>query len=220
MTSDTCREMRAALGAAALTGRDGADDIALRAHLDGCADCRAELRELTSVARALPRADPSRLEQAAPQPPPALAQRVLDGVARRRRQRQDRVRRRAVLGVAAAFVAAAVIVATLLFLPSGPDGTKVAFPRAAGGVTAHATLRSNSAGTVVSFHVEGLHEGAYYWLWLTDEDGQRVGAGTFRGTPKGIDLTMTAAVALRDARRIWVTDNSKAIVLDSPLHAL
>jgi hypothetical protein len=219
MTSDACREMRAALGAAALIGRDAADDLALRAHLDGCADCRAELRELSSVARALPLADPSRFQQAAPQPPPALAQRVLDGVARQRVQRRNRVRRRTVLGVAAAFVAAAAIVATVLLLPGGSGGTEVAFPTAAEGVTAHATLHGNAAGTVVSFHVEGLHEGAYYWLWLTDEEGHRVGAGTFRGTSKPVDVTMTAAVTLSEARRIWVTDKRDAVVLDSRLRA-
>ena len=33
---DPCRDLRGALGAAALGGIDPADDIALRAHLDGC----------------------------------------------------------------------------------------------------------------------------------------------------------------------------------------
>jgi len=217
MASDACREMRAALGAAALAGRDGADDVALRAHLDGCADCRAELRDLTSVARALPLPNPSRLEHAAPQPSPALAQRVLDDVARHRMQRRHRVGRRAVLGAAAACVAAAAVWAAVLLVPGGSGGTDVPFPQTAGGVAAHATLRSNSAGTVVSFHVQGLHEGSYYWLWLTDEDGQRVAAGTFRGTSRPVDLTMTAAVPLRDARRIWVTDKSNAVVFDTRL---
>ena len=51
--SDPCRDWRGALGAAALGGIDPAEEIGLRAHLDGCATCRAELRELTAVARAL-----------------------------------------------------------------------------------------------------------------------------------------------------------------------
>lgn len=220
MTSDACREMRAALGAAALVGRDGADDVALRAHLDGCADCRAELRELTSVARALPLADPSRLEQAAPQPSPSLAQRVLDDVARHRMQRRHRVRRRAVLGAAAACVAAAAIWAAVLLLPGGSPGTEVPFPQTAGGVAAHASLHTKSSGTVVSFHVKGLHDGAYYWLWLTDEDGQRVPAGTFRGTSRPVELTMNVAVQLQDARRIWLTDRRNAVVLDAPLRGV
>ena len=51
--SDPCRDWRGALGAAALGEIDPAEEIGLRAHLDGCAACRAELRELTAVARAL-----------------------------------------------------------------------------------------------------------------------------------------------------------------------
>jgi predicted anti-sigma-YlaC factor YlaD len=217
MTSDACREMRAALGAAALAGVDPVDDIALRAHLDGCPDCRAELRELILVARALPLADPEQVEQAVPQPSPGLAERVLDRVARQRARRRDRVRRRALLAAAAAAAVAAVIVASVLFL-SGSDsgGTQVAFPRTAG-VTAHATLRGHAAGTEVAFHVEGLHVGDYYWLWLTDEDDHRVAAGTFRGTSGPVDVTMTAAIRLRETRRIWVTEDAKAdvVVLDT-----
>jgi len=52
--------MRAAMGSVALGGTEPAETLALRAHLDGCAECRAELRELTSVAAALPFADPAR----------------------------------------------------------------------------------------------------------------------------------------------------------------
>ena len=51
--TDPCRDWRGALGAAALGRLDPAEEIGLRAHLDGCADCRAELRELTAVANAL-----------------------------------------------------------------------------------------------------------------------------------------------------------------------
>ena len=51
--TEPCREWRGALGAAALGGLDPAEQIALRAHLDGCAVCRAELRDLTAVARVL-----------------------------------------------------------------------------------------------------------------------------------------------------------------------
>ncbi len=166
------------------------------------------------MARALPLADAQRLEQAAPQPSPALAQRVLDGVARQRRQRRDRVRRRAVLGAAAALVVAAAIVGAVLLLPGGSGGTEVAFPTT-NGAAAHATLHGNSAGTVVSFHVEGLRDGAYYWLWLTGDEGHRVGAGTFRGTPTPVDLTLTAAIKLGDTRRIWVTDKRDNVVLDT-----
>src|SRR5882762_1109878 len=102
--SDACREMRAALGAVALGGADPAEALALRAHLDGCAECRAELRELTSVAAALPLADPARTTGGLPQPPTALAKRVLGRVAAERTARRTRTRRR--VAVAAATSAA------------------------------------------------------------------------------------------------------------------
>ena len=51
--TDGCRDWRGAIGAAALGRIDPAEEIALRAHLDGCAACRAELRELTAAARVL-----------------------------------------------------------------------------------------------------------------------------------------------------------------------
>jgi anti-sigma factor RsiW len=82
MTSDACRELRPALGAAALGNADEAERLALLAHLDGCPECRAELRELTSVATALPLADPARVEGALTQPPTTLAQRVVEALGR------------------------------------------------------------------------------------------------------------------------------------------
>ena len=88
---DPCRDLRGALGAAALGGIDSADDIALRAHLDGCAACRAELRELTLVAGALAAVPLSAVDAAPAEPSGALGSRVLERLARER----DVVRSRA-----------------------------------------------------------------------------------------------------------------------------
>jgi hypothetical protein len=63
----------------------------------------------------------------------------------------------------------------------------------------------------------GLDEGDWYWLWLTGEDGKRVAAGTFRGTGDDVDVTLTAALPLDAARRIWVTDADDEIVLDAQI---
>ncbi len=124
------------------------------------------------------------------------------------------------LAAAAAIIVAAVITAAVLLVPgSGSGGTEVAFPRT-DGVAAHATLRAKAAGTEVSFHVEGLDDGDYYWLWLTGANGRPVGAGTFRGTAGAVDLTMTAAIRLRDTKRIWVTDKDNVPVLDTHLPGL
>jgi putative zinc finger protein/anti-sigma-K factor RskA len=214
--SEACREWRAALGAAALGGTDPAGDLALRAHLDGCAQCRAELRELTSVAHLLPLTDPDGLPDALPQPSSALSARVLDRVARERQQRVRHRRRRVAAAAGAALLAAAAIVAVVMFVPSSSSGTKVLFPTE-NGARASATLRARPAGTEVAFRVQGLHPGDYYWLWVTGDDGDRIPAGTFQGANGPVNVTMTAAVPLQEARRVWVTDAQNNVVLDTHL---
>jgi anti-sigma factor RsiW len=214
--SEACREWRAALGAAALGGLDPAEDVALRAHLDGCAECRAELRELTSVARTLSLVDPDSLSDALPQPPGSLGERVLDSVAREREHRARHRRHRVLVAASAALVAAAAIVAVLLFVPSSSHATRVVFPTE-NGVSASATLHAKPAGTEVAFHVQGLHPGDYYWLWVTGSDGDRIAAGTFQGSTRPVNVTMTAALPLQEARRVWVTDAKNNVVLDTHL---
>ena len=51
MRADPCREWRESLGAYALGQLADEEVPALEAHLEGCADCRAELDQLTTVAR-------------------------------------------------------------------------------------------------------------------------------------------------------------------------
>jgi predicted anti-sigma-YlaC factor YlaD len=218
MMADPCREMRPLIGVAALGGLDPAEEIALHAHLDGCAACRAELRDLVAVARALPAADPGLItEQVAT--PPRLADQVTDRIAfERARRRHTRFGRLALAGAAALATAAAIVGLLLVVGGSTTGGTKVSFPTAHG-VSGHATLHAQSAGTEVAFHVAGLHDGDAYWLWLTGADGKRVAAGTFRGGSDSMDLTMNAAIPLREARRIWVTDADDDVVLDAQLPA-
>ena len=215
-----CRDQRAALGAVALGGADPAEALALRAHLDGCADCRTELRELMSVAAALPLANPSHVTSGLVQPPAALAKRVLGRVTAERAVRRTRTRRRVATVAATAVAIAAAIITLVLVVPgNSPAGTRVVLSSSSSGVSAAATLRPRAAGTEVAFHVSGLHPGSYYWLWITGVDDRRVAAGTFEGTEAPTNLVMTAAVPLADARRIWVTDAHDRVVLDQRLPA-
>jgi hypothetical protein len=216
MMSEACREFRPLLGAAVLGGLDPSEDIALQAHLDGCRECRAEMRDLEAVGRALPLADIARIDDRI-EPSKGLGQRVLARVAEERAVRRRRHRRSVAIGAAIVAAAAAVMIALALTLPSdSPSGTRVAFPET-DGVRAHAILRGRAAGTEVAFHGEGLRAGEAYWLWLTGEDGDRIGAGTFRGTARPVDVTLTAAIPLRDTVRLWVTDEDDRIVLDQVL---
>jgi anti-sigma factor RsiW len=217
---DPCRDLRGALGAAALGGGDPAEDIALRAHLEGCPACRAELRELTLVAAALDTVPLSALDAAPAGPSSALAAQVIERVSRERDAMHSRRVRRAFVGAGAfASVAAAIVAVLLVVGPSGGDaGTRVVLPAVGPErATATATLRSTDAGTVVDMKVAGLHRGDYYWLWITDEQGHRLGAGTFQGTDHPVSKRFSAAMPLSEARRIWVTDDDNKVVLDAPV---
>jgi anti-sigma factor RsiW len=215
---DPCRDLRGALGAAALEGIDPPDDIALRAHLDGCAACRAELRELTQVARALSSLPFSELEAAPAEPSGELAERVLERLARERNAVRSRRVRRVLVSAAVSASLAAAVIAAVLFVGGGnaPAGTRVVLPAVGREhASAIATLRAAPAGTEVEMKVTGLHRGDYYWLWVTDENGKRLPAGTFQGSDQPLVMRLTAALPVSQARRIWVTDDDDQVVLDA-----
>ncbi|MGX5657907.1 zf-HC2 domain-containing protein, partial [Geodermatophilus nigrescens] len=66
---DEHRELREQLGAYALGHLTGAERDRVRAHLDGCADCRAELADIAPLAARLAAVDPRALDET-PAPPP------------------------------------------------------------------------------------------------------------------------------------------------------
>jgi hypothetical protein len=112
-----------------------------------------------------------------------------------------------------------VLVATVVARRGGDTtpATRVSFPtstEAAG----RAELTALETGTQVKLLASGLDAGDWYWLWLTGEDDDRVTAGTFTGAPDGdVEVTLTAALRLEEARRIWVTDGADKVVLDATL---
>jgi anti-sigma-K factor RskA len=218
MATEACRDWRGDLGLEALGRLEEPQRTALLAHLDGCADCRAALAELSTVARALDHADVTKVEQAElVQPSGELGDRILGRLQMERAARRRRRARGVVMSVAA--LAAAVVVAFALAFTVGSNGgdhgTVVALKSSLPGVHARAVLLAEDEGTRVKLHIDGLHDdGDWYWLWVTGPDGRRVGAGTFSAGNKQQDLTMTAALATSRAQRVWVTDESDRVVLD------
>jgi len=217
MTPEACRDRRAALAAAALDRLDAAEAIALRAHLDGCGPCRAEAADLRGVAGALGRAG---FPDGPPAEPPRTLERDLLSRLGAARADDRRARRHRWASVAAAVAAALAVVAGVV-ASLGDDGSaggrRVGFPVRPDGVEASAVVHARDFGTEIELDVSGLDAGRWYWLWLTGDDGERVTAGTFRGTGGDVDVSMSAAIPLRDARRVWVTDDGDAIVLDATL---
>jgi anti-sigma factor RsiW len=220
VTTDPCRDWRGALGAAAIGRLDPAEEIGLRAHLDGCTACRVELRDLTAVAGALAATPLENVTSVPAEPSGMLADRVLERVAHERDELRGRRVRRLMVGVGSFVTAAAAIIA-LVFIVGGrgpAPGTHVVLKSPAGSgvvATASATLRAESVGTAVDFKVAGLPPGKYYWLWVTGDDGHRIGAGTFKGTRDSTEMRLLSAIPLSEARRIWVTNEKREVVLDA-----
>ena len=169
---DPCRDWRGALGAAALGRIDPAEEIGLRAHLDGCAECRAELRELTAVAQALSAVPVESVVGAPAEPSDALAARARAGRARarraphparagrwpprrvhERRRRRDRARARV--------------------RRIGHGGNPRRAPARRGRAPAP-RCAPKPVGTEIDVKVAGLQPGHYYWLWLTGDDEHRL----------------------------------------------
>jgi anti-sigma factor RsiW len=222
--SESCRDWRGDLAAEALGLLDPDTRVALQAHLDGCAACRAELADLSAVARALPAADADEVVSRASltEPPAGLSDRVLGSLAFARADERRRGRRRVGVIVGTIVAAAAAIIGVLVIGGSVQSASHagdrtIAFKVEPAGVDASATLHNEEYGTEVKLVIDGLNDGEWYWLWLTGSDGQRVTAGTFRASGEHFTAEMTSALPLRHARRIWVTDAGDHVVFDSQI---
>jgi len=214
MTTERCREWRELLGPHALGQLPEGERAALEAHLDGCAECRAELESLAGVARLLPLADPEHFGTA-PAPPPSLAGRVAATIrAEHRSQRRRRLR----LGVAFSGATAAMAAAALAIfvLPGGSSGEPeqhIAFQSLPAGLHIAATLEPHAYGTEIHMYVKGAPSGTLCRVFVRGPDGTRQPAGSFRyrwGADSdavlsaAMDLSRTRAIGVRVGDRTYV----------------
>jgi hypothetical protein len=221
-TRNDCRDWRELLGVYALGQLEGDERAGLEAHLEGCAQCRAELALLEPVARMLPHADPERFESA-PQPPPELGARIAATIAGEQRQVEKRRRRRHfggfALGGATAALAAMVLAIFVLGGGGGEPGQHVKF--AAGGVSIDATLEPHSYGTEIRMYVHGVESGTLCRVSLRGVGGVSYPAGTFRYRAgddaeavlsSALDLSRTRAVVVHAGKRTFVAPLGRAPV--------
>ena len=214
--SDACREWRGDIAAMALDRLPPDERARVLAHVDSCVGCRAELRMLEHLGRAMSHADATRLDHE-PAPPPELRDRIMMRLSDERAVVRRHARRR--VGGALAAVAAVVLLALGVGVVVRDDGgnNRVPFEFALADTSGSFTLHRNSTGTSITFTQEGLHPQDVYWLWLTDATGKRVAAGTFLGTSEQSTVTMQAALAIDRVVRVWVTDKDDVIILDKTL---
>ncbi|HEX4753710.1 MAG TPA: zf-HC2 domain-containing protein, partial [Solirubrobacterales bacterium] len=230
MTTDDHRDWRLSLGAYALGDLPAEERAAIAAHLEGCEECRAELRSLEGVAALLPLADPARIEQPAARPPADLGARIEAQIAAESsRERRAKRRRRFRLGVGGAVAVAAVAaVLAIAILPLGggenSPAQEVRFASLPKGVSIKATLEPHAFGTEIQMYVSGVRSGTLCRVFLRDEDGHTFSAGSFRyrwgddseaELSSALDLSQAAAIGVHAGGRTFVAPVSQATALVS-----
>jgi anti-sigma-K factor RskA len=227
MTTDDHRDWRLSLGAYALGDLPADERAALAAHLEGCAECRAELRSLEGVAALLPLADPTRIEQPAARPPADLGARIEAQIAAETsREGREKRRRRFRLGVGGAVATAAVAaVLALIVLPIGgenPPAQQVRFASVPNGVSIKATLEPHAFGTEIHMYVSGVSSGTLCRVFLLDAKGQTFSAGSFRyrwgddseaELSSALDLSQAAAIGVHAGGQTFVAPVDQATAL-------
>lgn len=186
MRTNDHRDWKLSLGAYALGDLPPDERAAVAAHLEGCEECRAELRSLEGVAALLPLADPALVEGPAARPPADLGARIEAQIAAES-AREGRVkrRRRFRLGVGGAVATAAVAaVLAIAILPLGggesSPAQEVKFASLPKGVSIDATLEPHAFGTEIEMYVSGVRSGTLCRVFLRDAKGRTYSAGSFR----------------------------------------
>jgi hypothetical protein len=227
MKTDDHRDWRLSLGAYALGDLPADERAALAAHLEGCAECRGELRSLEGIAVLLPLADPARIEQPAVRPPADLGARIEAQIAAESsREGREKRRRRFRWGIGGAVATAAVAaVLALIVLPIGGENSpaqQVHFASVPNGVSIKATLEPHAFGTEIHMYVSGISSGTLCRVFLRDADGQTFPAGSFRyrwgddseaELSSALDLSQAAAIGVHAGGRTFVAPVDQATAL-------
>jgi hypothetical protein len=208
--SEGCRPFREQLGPLALGHLPDPEVASVRAHVDGCADCREELRALEEAAGALALVDPELLDEPLA-PPRGLGDRIVSLV-REERLLEQRRRRRRLTGLLAAAVLAGALAAVTLGIAHDP-GVRVLLEPQRGGLEAiPARLVERPWGTEVRLEASGLPAGRYV-VWLREPDDDRVPAGSFDAVAEAGEVVLASALAIDGAVGIGVSEADGTTVL-------
>jgi hypothetical protein len=211
MRGEDHRDWRLSLGAYALGDLPADERAQVAAHLEGCEECRAELRSLEGVAALLPLADPARIEQPVVRPPADLGARIeaqIAGEASREEGARRRRRFRFWLGGGVATAAVAAVLA-LVILPLGggenSPAEEVHFGSVPNGISIKATLEPHAFGTEIQMYVKGVSSGTLCRVFLRDADGRTYSAGSFRYRwGEDSEAELSSALDLSQAAEIGV----------------
>ena len=221
MTEDAHRALRESLGAFVLGHLDQTETARVRAHLDGCAACRAEYDSLAPLAVALREVDPDFLEESR-DPGALLGARIEAEIKTERTRRRRRTAvQRALMGTAASLILVLTFVAggalTSDDSPSPVPLEAVAVTSEIDGVTADADLVNHTWGVEIKLNVTGL-EGGEVYRTTVQAAGREYPAGEFIGVNDvEIHCNMNSAVLRDDATGFTVWDSKGRAVLSADL---
>lgn len=217
MTAEAHRQLRERIGALVLGALDDEEAALMRAHLDGCEECRREAAALSPLRELLLHADPAHLAST-PRPPAGLAGRVLARIRAERRLRRRRRLRLALAGAGAALALGAGIVAGAALL--GSSGSDAPEPEQvwvrAGGeeLDLSAELVARSWGTQIHVYARGVRPGAWCRVFVRDRGGRRLAAGSFRYTrdTRSEPPTLSTGLALDRIRALELEAGRRSLV--------
>lgn len=221
MREDAHRTMRESLGALVLGHLGETETARVRAHLEGCAACRAEYEELAPLALALRDVDPNTFSDSL-EPGALLGARIEAAVETERTHRRRRTAiQRALTGIAASLILIATFAAGSRLTgdtPASPVPLEaVSVSSAIDGVSADADLVDHTWGLEIKLDVTGLEEGESYTTTV-QAAGREYPAGEFIGV-EGIEIhcNMNSSVLREDATGFTVRDSEGQAVLSAQL---
>lgn len=239
------RQLRELLGAFVLGGLPEDARAAMRAHLDGCRVCRADLADIEPLVADLRGVDADVLSDL-PVPPADLGERIRLRIAeeqrarRAHRARDERARRwRGLVATAAAAVVAAGVVGaafaggTVLGRSSAPSVGALPAPSASAALPVErvdvrvldarvgadeASVIAHTWGVEARFEASGFTEGAVYRAAFRSSDGRVLPAGEFLGTGGApLRCNLQSALLRRDTTGFVVLDAGGRTVLSAEL---
>ncbi|XKK41848.1 zf-HC2 domain-containing protein [Nocardiopsis sp. ARC36] len=217
MSGDAHRRVHDLLGAYALGLLDDQQRTSVAAHLDGCAECRAELDFVEPAAAFLPLADPRRVTEH-PAPPPDLGDRILAAI---RDEGAPRARgpRTLVAACAASLVLGLGMGAGAGYAAFAPDPVPLEGVATAvhdSRVDAEADLVPHTWGVEIRLTGTGFEKGETYRATVFDENGGSHPAGEFVGV--GADpmvCSLNSALSREAAVGFEITDGRGSPVVSS-----
>jgi hypothetical protein len=215
MSMGGCDQAKGQIALASIGRLPEAERTSLDAHLDGCAECRAELADLSGLRTALASAELDSTDSAVTVPETlhtAVIGSLGTEVARHRR------------AVRVKFAAAAAVVllamggtalATDAIVTSHPSPASPTYALSGpGGAHATARLTAESWGTSVDFRAYNQAAGQVLTVSMRTAGGSWWVAGTYRTVAgASVDVTMGCAIPVADIDAVRVTNSAGHQVL-------